>query len=119
MSPASVAIIGSRSFLDEAAVRAVVRALPAGITVISGGAPGPDAWAVDEARAMGLRTEVVRPDLAGAAGRGAITGRYYARNRAMVDRCQRVIAFLAGERGGAVYTAAYAEAKGVPVEVHR
>src|SRR5688500_12151427 len=81
--PMIIAIVGSRKFPDEAAVRAYVRTLPSTYKVISGGAPGVDQWAEDEAKKCGIwlrryPAQWTRPD--GSYNRGA----GYARNAEMV-----------------------------------
>ena len=40
----------------------------------------------------------------------------FARNRYMVDRADRVLAYLTAPQGGTYYTVRYAEKKGVPVQ---
>lgn len=43
-------------------------------------------------------------------------GCMFARNRYMVDRADRVLAYLTAPQGGTYYTVRYAEKKGVPVQ---
>jgi len=84
-----LAIVGSRNYphLDE--VRHLVRILPTGTEVVSGGAVGVDTAAVEEAKIRGLPTQVFLP-----------TGGYYARNRQIVAYCDKLIAFMAGVTPG-------------------
>ncbi len=42
-------------------------------------------------------------------------GCMFERNRYMVDRCDRLLAYLTGTRGGTYYTVRYAQKKGKPV----
>ena len=74
--------------------------MPIGTIVVSGGAAGPDSWAVDAARERGLPVIVYRPHLAGVMSRFDATERYYGRNQRIVDDCDRLIAFPAPDRKG-------------------
>ena len=118
-----VAIVGSRRRGDRDAVEACVGELPAdgldGATVvISGGAKGPDSWAVEAALKRGLEVRVHKPDLAGIATRFQATERYYARNQCIVEDCDRLIAFVAPDRsGGTEDTIRRAQRAGKPVEL--
>lgn len=113
-----VAIVGSRQRADRQLVRAAVAALPPGSVVISGGARGPDTWAVESAREHDLEVVVHLPDLEGAATSFEVTRRYYARNQRLVDDCQRVIAFVSPDRrGGTEDTIRRARRAGKPIEV--
>ena len=70
----TVGIVGSRDYPDEQAVRAYVRSLPPGTTVVSGGRTaknwpgwvgrGVDVWAAEEAIACGLTLIECEPDRA-------------------------------------------------------
>lgn len=53
-----VLFCGSRSFSSREAVERAVRSLPADALVVSGGASGPDSWAVEAARSRGLSVRV-------------------------------------------------------------
>jgi hypothetical protein len=119
-----VAIVGSRTYPHEADVRECVRGLPNGTTIVTGGARGPDTWAVDEARALSLE----RTD-----GRSAFDGMHVVvfeadwerhgkaagvmRNTQIVDHCDRVIAFHDGVSRGTADMIKKARAAGKPVEV--
>jgi hypothetical protein len=87
-----VAVVGSREFTDLGRVRRFVASLPAGIVVLSGGAPGVDRCANDTARDC---------------GKGWLEyfanwdrdGLYYAgriRNQRVAERCDRMVAFWDG-----------------------
>jgi hypothetical protein len=113
-----VAIIGSRRRSDRDAVEACVAALPTGTIVVSGGATGPDSWAVEAARERGLPVIVYRPRLAGVTSRFDATERYYGRNQRIVDSGDRVIAFPSPDRkGGAEDTIRRAQKAGKPVDL--
>lgn len=107
-----VAIIGSRSYPDLAAVREYVRGLPAGASVISGGAWGVDDVAVTEARLRGLIVDVHLPrwDLHGKRA-GAI------RNQRIVDACDRIVAFWDGISKGTKIAIDMAKRAGKPCEI--
>jgi YspA, cpYpsA-related SLOG family len=87
-----IAVVGSREFTDLGRVRRFIASLPAGVVVLSGGAPGVDRLAVDAARARGLRglEYLANWDR---------DGRYLAgriRNQRVAERCDRMVAFWDG-----------------------
>jgi hypothetical protein len=111
-----VAIVGSRRRTDRETVASIVANLPADTVIVSGGAPGPDAWAEQAALRCGLATKIFRPDFHGAKSQGARTRRYHARNQLIVDAADEVIALVSPERrGGTEDTIRPARAKGIPV----
>ena len=83
-----LAIIGSRNFPDLDRVDALVRSLPAGTLIVSGGASGPDARAVEAAAARGL-AHLVFPAKWAELGRAA----GLIRNQDIVDQADRLVAF--------------------------
>lgn len=90
-----IAIVGSRNYSNPNDVREFVRSLEPNTIVISGGAPGVDTVAIDEAKLIGLRTEVYPADwrtLGKSAG--------FIRNRQLVELCDRLVAFWDGESRG-------------------
>jgi hypothetical protein len=111
-----IAIVGSRRRTDPESVRAYVASLEPTDHVVSGGAAGPDTWATEAAAARGLPVTVHRPNLAGVRNRGEASGRYYARNQAIVDDADVVVAFVAPDRkGGTEDTVRRAQRAGKPV----
>lgn len=113
-----VAIIGSRDRIDRDAVTTAVRALPEGTVVVSGGCEGPDTWAASAARECGLEVVEHLPDLAGCKKRHEYTEAYYARNRAVVADCDRIIAFVnASRKGGTEYTIKQGQTAGKPIQL--
>jgi len=121
-------VIGSRRRTDRGAVEARIRAEMARLAaehgtvgIVSGGARGPDTWAAALARQEGWPLEEKLPDLSGLGGdapRHAWAERYYARNRAIAERCDELLAFVAADRrGGTEHTVRCARAlrKGVSV----
>ena len=113
-----VAVVGSRRRSDRAAVEACIAELGMETIVISGGARGPDRWAEQAARARGLDVVVYKPNLDGAHTRWRATERFYARNQAIVNGSDRIIAFVAPDRtGGIEDTIRRATRAGKPVEL--
>lgn len=105
-----IAVVGSRTIktFDFALVGAV-----AGDTIITGGAVGVDSFAEAEARARGIAVEVIKPDYK-TYGRAAT----HVRNRAIVERCDRLVAFWDGQSRGTMGTVEYARRKGKPIDLH-
>ena len=113
-----IGIVGSRRRTDRETVEACITELTPDTVVVTGGARGPDRWAEQAARARGLGVVVHKPDLGLASTRRQATKRYYARNQAIVDDSDRIIAFIAPDRtGGTEDTIRRAERAGKPVEV--
>lgn len=94
-----IAIVGSRSFPERETVENYVRnSLPPNAHVISGGAEGPDTWAVNAARERGLRVTIHKPDYFGLPTderrrKFEIVSRLYARNKRVVLDAFYVVAF--------------------------
>ena len=115
---ARVAIVGSRRRPDRAAVEMAVEGLAPGDVVVSGGASGPDTWAVEAAQRRGLEVVIHRPDLTGVGSRSEAAERYHRRNQQIVDDCDRVVAFVSHDRkGGTEDTIRRTKRAGKPVEV--
>lgn len=113
-----VAIVGSRRRTDREAVIAAVNALPVGTIVVSGGCAGPDQWAAEAAEARGLTVREHLPKTEGCRQRFEFTKANYARNQAIVDDCDRVIAFVdASRKGGTEDTIRRANKAGRPVDL--
>ena len=113
-----IGIVGSRRRADRDSVETCVAELAQDTVVVTGGARGPDRWAEQAARARGLHVVVHKPDLGDASTRWQATKRYYARNQAIVDDSDRIIAFVAADRtGGTEDTIRRAERAGKSVEV--
>lgn len=113
-----IAIVGSRRRVDRAAIEAAVVVLPSDTVVIVGGSRGPDRWAATAARARGLQVVEHCPDLSGVRCRGEAARRYFARNQALVDDSDRIIAFPAADRsGGTEDTIRRAVAAGKPIQI--
>lgn len=120
-----VAIVGSRAHPDLEMVRAYVRTLPAGSAVISGGAPGVDTAATDEAERIyrngGLLSRLIyRPEdvrtalrVAGGSSRDLLI----ARNTLIAVACTRMVVFPDGSKGGAWDAVAQAKRFRRPCEI--
>jgi len=96
-----LAIVGSRSFKNKALVQAFVRSLPRDTEIISGGAEGPDTWAIEEARALHMDTWVFYPDKVRYKGKSAL----FARNREVAYESDAGVGFWVGASGGTLDTA--------------
>jgi len=113
-----VAIVGSRRRTDRGAVEAEVARLADGTVVVSGGARGPDSWAAAAAISRGLEVKVHPPKLVAVRCFSDAVRGYYARNQAIVDDCDWVIAFPSDDRhGGTEDTIRRALRAGKPVHI--
>ena len=112
MKSERVAIIGSRDWKDPEAVYDAVRGLRAGTVVVSGGAPGVDTMAENEALAIGLIVVVVRaPWDVHKRAAGPM------RNRMIADIADRGIAFWDGQSPGTNGTIALFRKAKKPIDV--
>lgn len=109
----TIAIVGSQEYPDLVAVRAYVRRLPAGTVVVSGGAPGVDRTAADEAKRCGLRVIIIPADWNRHGKKAGMI-----RNAAIVRRAESVVAFWDGKSPGTANTIRRAKGAGKPVTVN-
>lgn len=109
-----VAIVGSRDYLNESAVRAYVRALPPGTVVVSGGARGVDRWAASEAKECGLEVVEYLADWDRYGRRAGMI-----RNSLIVSDSDKVVAFWDGVSAGTANTIKSARRLGRELEVIR
>lgn len=107
-----VAVVGSRSWRDEERVFKVIRSLPPGAVVVSGGARGADRIAARCARS--LQYAVVE-HLADWDTYGRRAGMI--RNQVLVDDCDALLAFWDGRSRGTLHSIRLAVAAGKPVEI--
>ncbi len=108
--------VGSRRRTDRKSVVDHVAALPSGSVVVSGGASGPDSWAVEAAKERGLETVEHLPKKVRGATRWQATEAFYARNQLIVDDSDELIAFVSPDRkGGTEDTIRRAQKKGIPI----
>ena len=91
-----VAIVGSRHFPEMERVKEYVQGLPAGTTVVTGGASGVDAAAGEAARERNLGLVQLRPRFEEATDPAA-SGH---RNQELVDAADVVVAFWDGQSTG-------------------
>lgn len=108
-----VLVCGSRGFTAQRTIRDRIYELPAGTTVIHGGARGADTYADTYARRARLEVEVFKADWKRHhGGAGAI------RNRQMLnEKPDLVIAFWDGQSRGTKDTIDEAKRRGIPVEI--
>ncbi len=90
----------------------VLRLLKPGDGVVSGGAKGPDSWAVEAAEAAGFPCDVIRPDWR---GKGRAAGML--RNDEIVARSEAVVAFWDGRSRGTLNTIRKAHINKRPIAV--
>lgn len=115
----NVAIVGSRTFPQLKLVEWFIQDLPAGVTIISGGAQGVDTAAATYARQRGLPSQEFLPDLRGCRSRVESTQRYYARNQRIAEAADLLVAFTEKDSGGTWDTLKRASAAGKPIKVIR
>lgn len=109
-----VAVVGSRGYRDLEQVRAFVRSLPEGTTVVSGGAFGVDAVAADEAQNQGLDVVIFNPNW-------KLYGRRagFMRNGLIVEAADVVHAFWDGISRGTASTIKLTQKAKKPLTIHR
>lgn len=107
-----VAFVGSRSWNDERAIGNRIADLDDGDVVVTGGARGADRLAAKRARARGLIVALHLPDWRRHGLRAA-----FIRNQAIVDDCDRLVAFWDGESRGTADVIERARKAGKPVHV--
>jgi hypothetical protein len=110
--PKRIAVVGSRSWDDQDAIKEYLSSLPSGTHIVSGGAKGADSLAELEARKLGLGTTVHRPDWS----KGRSAG--FDRNGTVVDDADVVVAFWDGKSKGTQDTMRKAYDQGKLVEIH-
>lgn len=107
-----VAIVGSRDYPDENAVREYVRSLPSDTIVVSGGARGVDSWAADEAWKQKLAIRIYRAKWEKHGRRAG-----FLRNLEIVANADRIVAFWDGMSNGTRHTIDLARRSTKPVEI--
>jgi hypothetical protein len=108
-----VAIVGSRHYPELDRVRRFVTSLPAGTTVITGGASGVDAAAGDAARERSLGLIKLPPRFEESTDPQASARR----NQQLIDAAEVLVAFWDGESQGTRRTVERALASGREVHV--
>ena len=104
-----IAVIGSRKITDVPIQKYIGAEVE---EIVSGGADGVDTCAAEYARANGLRLTVILPEYE-KYGRAAPI----VRNKQIVDRADRVVAFWDGRSKGTMSVIKYAEKTKKPCEV--
>jgi predicted Rossmann fold nucleotide-binding protein DprA/Smf involved in DNA uptake len=115
-----VGVIGSRKFQPSASVKSFIGTLSQPSVIVSGGCAGPDLWAEEAARAVGLEVMIFLPTLPPKGSpRHQFTDAFYARNRLIAENSDILHAFVSPDRkGGTEYTIKHAEKIGIPVVIH-
>lgn len=93
-----VAVVGSRSWVNMAPVRAYVRGLPVGALLVSGGAVGVDRIAEDAARVRRLSRLILEPIPKGP-NKAQYVEALFDRNCRIVEASDRVVIFWNGSPG--------------------
>lgn len=107
-----IAIVGSRGWGNKQAVIDLVRALPLGTVVVTGGARGVDSIAEEEALKCGLVVAVCRASFE-QWGRAAGP----VRNKIIVDLADEVFAFWDGKSPGTKNTIHHANQAGKKITI--
>lgn len=107
-----IAVVGSREGVSKLRVGEFVCSLPKDTVIVSGGAPGVDAWAEFYANHAGLDTLIFPAEWDRYGKRAG-----FLRNRQIVEAADRVVAFWNGRSRGTRLTIDLALATGKPVEV--
>lgn len=116
--PYKIGIVGSRKRIDKQTIIDIVNLLPKNYVVVSGGCRGVDTWAEIQAKKIGLKTIIFKPDLKDIECTGDMINRYYMRNKKIVEESDMILAFVNKERtGGTENTITWAKKLDVPVLV--
>lgn len=111
-SKMNIAIVGYRNFNDYELFSSILNNyITPGSTIISGGCTGTDTMAEKYADEHKLDKIIFNPNPKLGAGR------FHARNRQIVDKADRVIAFLHTESKGTIYTINYAQKNKKPIMI--
>lgn len=109
-----LAVIGSRSFANSRLLDEVLGELrPRLLEIVSGGARGADIMAERWARKNDIETCIFLPD------HKRYRHAYHHRNRLIVERCDKLLAFWDGRSTGTKYTIDYAKRMGKQVKIVR
>lgn len=109
-----IGIVGSRDYPDLDEVREYVRSLSMDTVVVTGGAPGVDTVAEEEARLLGLKVVVHRAQWDKYGRRAGML-----RNKVLVDDCDKVVAFWNEVSTGTKNTISVASKAGKLLRVFR
>ncbi|MFC1884652.1 DUF2493 domain-containing protein [Thermodesulfobacteriota bacterium] len=107
------AVIGNRDFNDYEKLKQALSQFKISV-LVSGGAKGADTLAERYADEHGIEKEIIKPDYK-SFGKSAI----FIRNREIVEKCERLIAFWNGKPGGTEYTIKHADKKNKEITIIR
>ncbi|MDX2271083.1 MAG: SLOG family protein [Cyanobacteriota bacterium] len=110
--PCRVAVVGSRTYWNLKAVRDFIAQLPAGCTVISGGARGVDQTAEQAARAKGIPVQIYPADWH---QHGKFAG--IRRNHDIIQSADVVVAFWDGSSPGTAHSIQLAKSMNKPIQI--
>lgn len=105
-----VAVVGSRSIIDEVGIVKVLSAYDNITEVVSGGAKGVDSIAEKYAKDSGIRTNIFLPEWKKYGKRAG-----FVRNVTLIDNSDMIIAFWDGISRGTKHSIDYANRKGKDV----
>jgi predicted Rossmann fold nucleotide-binding protein DprA/Smf involved in DNA uptake len=108
----AIAVVGSRSYRNLAAVRAFVDMLSTDTVLVSGGARGVDKTAERHAASRGMRVVSIPPDFKVHGRRAPLV-----RNEQIVERADWVVAFWDGKSAGTLHTMSIARRMKKPLIV--
>ena len=112
-----IGIVGSREFPQLNLVDQFIQDLPAGVSIVSGGARGVDSMAAECAKKYGLSYIEYLPDLSACHEKHEFTEAYYQRNQQIVDNSDMIVAFTEKTNGGTWDTIKRARAKKIPCKI--
>jgi len=107
-----LAVIGNKEFRNYEFLKVKLQKEKKIAIIISGGAPGVDAFAKKFAKEKGIHFLEFPPDFERDGGLAKLK-----RNRKIVENCDKLIAFWDGKCGSTKYTLDYARKFGIETEI--
>lgn len=117
-----IAIVGSRCIKDKDRVYPIVQRFlkdhtHGTVTIVSGGASGVDALAIEYAKSVGLDSIIFEPYHVLDRKVEFSPKYFFIRNKQIVDNCDKVLAIWDGKSGGTEHTIKYAYSHQKPIMV--